>query len=79
VGRSDVAEIEPMNDRMVIFGSRTVHSVKPTKSPARFGDGRFSLNIWVGRRGKFDSDNQMVANIARLNSHVKPVHYGCSS
>jgi Rps23 Pro-64 3,4-dihydroxylase Tpa1-like proline 4-hydroxylase len=41
-------EIEPINNRLVIFSSRAVHSVKPTVSPTDFADGRFSANIWIG-------------------------------
>jgi hypothetical protein len=52
---SKVLQIEPRNDRLVIFNSRTLHCVKSTSSPAEFADGRFSVNIWLGRRGAFDN------------------------
>src|SRR6185437_15306126 len=42
--------IEPKNDRLVIFNSRTVHRVASTTSSARFEEGRFSVNIWCGIR-----------------------------
>ena len=57
VDGSDSVEIEPKNDRIVLFSSRVVHKVKPTKSPTRFEDGRFSVNVWVGRQGLFDSND----------------------
>ena len=42
--------ITPENNMIVIFGSKIAHSVKPTKSPKDFSKGRFSVNIWIGRR-----------------------------
>jgi Rps23 Pro-64 3,4-dihydroxylase Tpa1-like proline 4-hydroxylase len=48
VAQGQTVEIEPINNRLVIFSSRTVHSVKPTSSPPNFDDGRFSANIWTG-------------------------------
>jgi hypothetical protein len=42
--------LEPKNDRLVVFNSRTVHSVAPTSSKDVFEEGRFSVNIWLGRR-----------------------------
>lgn len=41
-------EIEPKNDRLVIFGSQNLHCVMETDAPKEFADGRFSINIWVG-------------------------------
>ncbi len=49
IGNPEIAQVSPTNDRLVIFGSRTVHSVQPTSSPIQFEDGRFSVNIWIGR------------------------------
>jgi hypothetical protein len=48
VGSGKTVELEPKNDRMVIFNSRTVHCVKPTRSGIKFEDGRFSVNVWAG-------------------------------
>lgn len=42
--------IQPHNDRLVIFNSRTVHKVAPTVSSSKFEEGRFSVNIWAGIR-----------------------------
>ncbi len=42
--------IEPQNDRLVIFNSRTAHKVAPTISGSKFEEGRFSVNIWCGIR-----------------------------
>lgn len=44
-------EIDPRNDRLLIFSSRSAHTVRPTKIPKNtpFRDARFSINIWSGR------------------------------
>src|SRR5579885_190200 len=42
--------IEPENDRLVIFNSRTIHKVAATTSSSKFEEGRFSVNIWCGIR-----------------------------
>lgn len=42
--------VTPENNMAVIFGGRTSHAVKPTKSPKTFNKGRFSVNCWIGRR-----------------------------
>ncbi len=42
--------IEPQNDRLVVFNSRTVHRVALTTSPPKFEEGRFSVNTWCGIR-----------------------------
>ena len=51
VAEGETVEISPENDMLVIFGSRTLHMVKPTKSPPDFESGRFSVQIWAGIRG----------------------------
>lgn len=43
-----IKEVTPKNDLMVIFPSNMSHCVKPTTSPKKFEDGRFSANVWVG-------------------------------
>lgn len=50
VGETRQIEFEIENDMCVIFDSRTLHCVKPTKSPKNFADGRFSVQMWVGIR-----------------------------
>lgn len=45
------AVIEPANDTLIFFPSRTRHEVRVINCPSRrFGDGRFTLNGWVHRR-----------------------------
>jgi Rps23 Pro-64 3,4-dihydroxylase Tpa1-like proline 4-hydroxylase len=58
VSESKIVEIQPKNDRLIIFNSRTVHSVRPTESPNEFSDGRFSVNIWAGIKGAFQINSQ---------------------
>lgn len=43
-------KMTPENNMAVFFSSSLVHGVMPTKSPTEFGDGRFSINCWIGRR-----------------------------
>jgi Rps23 Pro-64 3,4-dihydroxylase Tpa1-like proline 4-hydroxylase len=40
----------PENNTAYIFDSATAHCVLPTKSPKKFDDGRFSVNIWIGTK-----------------------------
>lgn len=48
IGSTGTVEIQPENDMLVIFGSRSMHCVTPVKNyPKAFGDGRFSANIWL--------------------------------
>src|SRR5262249_13628622 len=50
--------IEPVNDSMVLFSSRTKHEVKPVVCPSRrFEDGRFTINGWVRRRTRVRNDS----------------------
>jgi Rps23 Pro-64 3,4-dihydroxylase Tpa1-like proline 4-hydroxylase len=42
--------ITPENNMMVIFDSRIAHTVLPTTSPKNFDGGRFSANVWLGRK-----------------------------
>lgn len=46
--KPEILEIEPKNNMAVFLGSRTLHMVKPTTSPKKFIDGRFSVNCWIG-------------------------------
>ncbi len=59
IGQGEITELEPCNDRMLIFNSRTVHCVKPTRSSDKFREGRFSVNIWVGKKGPLPEDSQL--------------------
>ena len=52
VGASSEVAIEPKNNRLVFFDSRTVHTVKKTSSPEKFDQGRFSVNVWIGKYGE---------------------------
>jgi Rps23 Pro-64 3,4-dihydroxylase Tpa1-like proline 4-hydroxylase len=49
VGENTRATIEPKNNRLVIFESKTMHAVMPTQAPETFDKGRFSVNIWIGK------------------------------
>jgi SM-20-related protein len=43
-------DIEPVNDRLVLFLSKDLHEVRPIRCPSkRFEDGRFTVNGWVHR------------------------------
>jgi SM-20-related protein len=43
-------DIEPVNDRLVLFLSQHLHEVRPIQCPTRrFEDGRFTVNGWVHR------------------------------
>lgn len=43
-------DIEPVNDRLVLFLSQHLHEVRPIRCPTRrFEDGRFTVNGWVHR------------------------------
>ncbi len=46
----DMQTIEPKNNRAVIFSCTRGHRVENTISPAKFEDGRFSANIWMGTK-----------------------------
>ena len=43
-------EIVPKDDRLVIFASNVTHCVMPTISSTKFEDGRFSVQIWMGKQ-----------------------------
>jgi len=47
-GNADIKEIMPENNMLIVFGGYSAHRVKPTISPKKFEDGRFSVNCWVG-------------------------------
>lgn len=49
VGATHEAIIEPRNNRIILFDSRAVHTVKTTSAPEKFEDGRFSVNVWIGK------------------------------
>ncbi|MCS6823109.1 MAG: 2OG-Fe(II) oxygenase [Cytophagaceae bacterium] len=49
VGQSATTEIEPQNNRLVIFDSKYLHTVLPVSNNVSFHTGRFSANIWIGR------------------------------
>jgi len=51
VAEGETVAIEPENDMLIIFGSRTLHMVKPTRCPPDFESGRFSVQVWAGIRG----------------------------
>lgn len=43
-------DIEPVNDRLVLFLSQHLHEVRPIRCPSRrFEEGRFTVNGWVHR------------------------------
>lgn len=43
-------DVEPVNNRLVAFGSTVLHEVQPIRCPsARFEDFRFALNCWYCR------------------------------
>ncbi|TAF48604.1 MAG: hydroxylase, partial [Oscillatoriales cyanobacterium] len=43
-------DIEPINNRIVLFDSRCMHEVLPVESDSEvFGDSRFTLNGWLRR------------------------------
>lgn len=45
----NIIDIEPKNNRLVVFASSTLHSVNPVINKSfNFEDGRFSANCWVG-------------------------------
>jgi Rps23 Pro-64 3,4-dihydroxylase Tpa1-like proline 4-hydroxylase len=54
VGSTGEAVIEPKNNRLVLFDSRIVHTVKTTKAAEKFEDGRFSVNVWIGKAEDFE-------------------------
>jgi Rps23 Pro-64 3,4-dihydroxylase Tpa1-like proline 4-hydroxylase len=47
-GETNRHKLSVENDMLVIFDSRTPHCVMPTKSPKKFEDGRFSVQMWLG-------------------------------
>lgn len=49
VGERNRATIEPQNNRLVIFESKSMHAVMPTQAPEAFDKGRFSVNVWIGK------------------------------
>jgi Rps23 Pro-64 3,4-dihydroxylase Tpa1-like proline 4-hydroxylase len=50
--------VEPENDTIVFFNSRTMHEVRPVVCPSRaFEDGRFTLNGWVRRPSQARRDD----------------------
>lgn len=45
----NILDIEPKNNRAIVFASNIQHSVKPVKNKSyEFEDGRFSVNCWIG-------------------------------
>lgn len=47
--------IPPLHDRLVIFHSRALHRVRPVENTGasdEFRNSRFSINVWVGRKGQ---------------------------
>jgi Rps23 Pro-64 3,4-dihydroxylase Tpa1-like proline 4-hydroxylase len=48
-GETERTEIEPKNNRLVLFDSRFLHAVLPAHAPEEFDKGRFSVNVWVGK------------------------------
>ena len=46
----NVKTIIPENNMAVIFGNQTLHCVLDTHAPEQFDQGRFSANIWLGRK-----------------------------
>lgn len=48
IPKPEILEINPENDMAIIMGSKIAHMVKPTTSPKKFMDGRFSVNMWIG-------------------------------
>jgi Rps23 Pro-64 3,4-dihydroxylase Tpa1-like proline 4-hydroxylase len=50
VAKPEYQDIEPMNNRIVLFDSRCMHEVLPVKSDSEaFEDSRFTLNGWLRR------------------------------
>jgi hypothetical protein len=50
--------VDPENDTIVFFNSRTSHEVRPVECPSRaFEDGRFTLNGWVRRSAPVRRDD----------------------
>lgn len=49
MGEKTRVAIEPRNNRLVLFDSRSLHTVMPTQAPKDFAQGRFSVNVWIGR------------------------------
>ena len=50
IATPEYQEIEPMNNRIVLFDSRCMHEVLPVESDSEaFGDSRFTLNGWLRR------------------------------
>jgi Rps23 Pro-64 3,4-dihydroxylase Tpa1-like proline 4-hydroxylase len=50
IAKPEYQEIEPMNNRIVLFDSRCMHEVLPVESDSEaFGDSRFTLNGWLRR------------------------------
>lgn len=49
-GETNRLTYKPKNNSCVIFNSRTPHCVMPTTSPEVFEDGRFSIQLWIGKR-----------------------------
>jgi len=45
-----IITLQPKNDMLVMFGAKTPHRVKKTISSKTFSDGRFSVNMWIGKR-----------------------------
>jgi len=50
---SSFNEIEPVNNRLVAFTSRTYHELRPTTCPSKeFSDSRFAVTSWLHRSEK---------------------------
>ncbi|MCU0429236.1 MAG: 2OG-Fe(II) oxygenase [Cytophagaceae bacterium] len=54
IGNDSQKSIEPLNNRIVLFDSRCVHTVMPTRAPEAFASGRFSVNVWIGKAEDFE-------------------------
>ena len=43
-------EVEPVNNRLVAFRSRSYHELRPTRCPSKeFSDSRFAVTAWLHR------------------------------
>lgn len=66
------ATIQPDNDSIVFFNSRTRHEVKQVVCPSRlFEDGRFTINGWIRRKVPVRRDDYFGYRIFSLPSHTR--------
>ena len=49
-GQTNEFRYTPKNNSCIIFSARTPHCVTPTESPVKFDAGRFSIQIWLGKK-----------------------------